>query len=139
MRQVDRVASLLAHGGVAASPMGIDIERIEFADTDHGGAEVFGDAFDLLCHLSRIVHWDLIRINLSLGRLLHDLLQRVVRIAFAAAAEETPERIAANAILAPVAQPSAELATVDFGMRRFALVELPLWTNDTVASRGILF
>jgi hypothetical protein len=70
------------------------------------------------------------------GRLLHDLLQRV-RIAFAAAAE-TPERSLPTRFGCQCA-PSAELATVDLGMRRFALVELPLRTYNTVASWRILF
>jgi hypothetical protein len=63
----------------------------------------------------------------------------VVGIAFAAAAEEAPEGIAADAVLAPVAQTRAKLAAVDSRMGRLALVDLSLWTDDPVTARRGLF
>src|SRR6266536_5217603 len=51
------------------------------------------------------------------------------------AAEEAPEGIAADAVLAPVAQPRAELAAVNSRMGRLALVDLSLWPDDPVTAR----
>jgi hypothetical protein len=93
----------------------------------------------LLGHFGRIVDGDLVWIDLALGSVPHDLIQSIVRVAFAAAAEESPEWIAADAIFAPVTKPRSEFAAIDFGMRRFALVELALRADDPEASRSLHF
>jgi hypothetical protein len=57
-----------------------------------------------------------------------NLLQRILGIALTAAAEESPEGIAADAILAPGLEARSVLAALDLGVRGLALVDLTLRT-----------
>jgi hypothetical protein len=81
----------------------------------------------------------LIGVDLALGRVAHDFIERVIGISFAATAKEASKGIAADAIFAPVTEPRSELAAFHFRMRGLALVDLALRADDAKTPRDLHF